>query len=123
MTFLTAFDRNFSIFLLYAGGVMKVYPLFISAALLLWGVAGVIAQSNNFDISEYHQFLETHQNLSSKQLLEMHPAGLFEKKPLTTWQSALYHDSVEIKFELTDDEISLLKKNGFLVTQRLIEIS
>ena len=98
---------------------MKVYPLFIFAALLVGGVTAVIAQSNNFDIPEYHQFLETHQDLSSTQLLEMHPAGLFEKKALTAWESALYHDSLEIKYQLTKDEISLIKKNGFLVTERL----
>ena len=96
----------------------NIYPFNIYH-LITMGVSRVLAQSSNFDISDYHQFLESHQDLSSTQLLEMHPAGLFEKKAVSSWESALYHDSIEIKYELTEDEISLLKKNGFLVTERL----
>ncbi len=98
---------------------MKAYTIFISIAFFLFVTSVIFAQNSDFNISEYQEFLTRHQDLSSTQLLEMHPAGLFEKKANTSWESALYHDSVEIKYNLTKDEIFLLKNNGFLVTERL----
>ncbi len=68
---------------------MKSYLLIIWTFSLLLGASAVFAQNDDFNISEYQQFLESHQDLSSTQLLEMHPAGLFEKKALTSWESAL----------------------------------
>ena len=49
----------------------------------------------------------------------MFPAGTFEQNINSNWSSALYSDSVEIKFNLTDYEIELINQNGFAVTERL----
>ncbi len=98
---------------------MKSYIQFFIVVIFLFSTITVGAQESDFDITAYQQFLELHKDLSSAQLLDMHPAGKFENKATVSWESALYHDSIEIKYELTADEISLLKKNGFLVTERL----
>jgi hypothetical protein len=79
----------------------------------------VYSQSDNFNIELYKNFLSSHGDLSTEQLLEMHPSGLFEKSINSSWETALYHESLEIQYKLTGDEISLIKKNGFVVTSRL----
>ncbi|MCK5086755.1 MAG: DUF3160 domain-containing protein, partial [Melioribacteraceae bacterium] len=57
--------------------------------------------------------------MSVKQLLNMHDAEKFKNNINSNWNDALYHDSVEIKYGLTEDEISLINKNGFVVTERV----
>ena len=54
----------------------------------------------SFDLEAYQQFLQTYKDMSTDQLLEMHPAGIFEKYANASWNSALYHDSIEIKYKL-----------------------
>ncbi len=78
-----------------------------------------LAQSQDFDLNDYQEFLDLHQNMNTTQLLEMHPAGTFEAKTDLPWESALYHDSIEIKYKITSDEKTLLQKHGFMVTERL----
>ena len=77
------------------------------------------AQTNDFDISEYQQFLDQNENMTTSQLLDMHPAGNFNADLNLSWESTLYHDSIEIALNLTDYEKSLLQKHGFVVTERL----
>ena len=57
--------------------------------------------------------------MSSAQLLDKHPAGLFRAEANLPLESILYLDSMEIKLGLTDYEKSLLQGNGFLVSERL----
>jgi hypothetical protein len=79
----------------------------------------VFSQQNKFNINLYKDFLNSHQNMDAGQLLDMHSAGSFESKTNIDISSALYLDSVSIKYNLTDYEKSLLNKNGFVVTERL----
>ncbi|MGD9202663.1 MAG: DUF3160 domain-containing protein, partial [Chitinispirillia bacterium] len=80
-----------------------------------------VIQINGFSVDEYLKFKENNKNLSAssliksgspdhKYLLDIDPVGLdnFE-----------YFDSVKIKYELTSDEIDLLKKHHFVVSERL----
>jgi hypothetical protein len=92
---------------------------------ILAGLAAIqtLSAQTSFDLQAYQQFLESHQNMSTSQLLEMHPAGMFEREARVAWNTALYHDSIEIKYNLTEDEKSLLNKHGFVVTERLPEIN
>ncbi len=76
-------------------------------------------QSTNFNLQNYKSFLESNGNLSSGQLLEMYNAGEFQKRVSEFNDNALYLDSVEIKYKLTDDELTLLRQNGFVVTERI----
>ena len=78
-----------------------------------------ISQTSEFTIDDYLEFLQQHQNMTTSQLLENHDAGLFKDNAYVSWESALYHDSIEVKYELTEYEKSLLCKHGFMVTERL----
>ncbi|MGE5860507.1 MAG: DUF3160 domain-containing protein [Ignavibacteria bacterium] len=79
----------------------------------------VRAQSGNFNINEYNSFLNTHKNLSTGQLLDMHPAGTFSNNININPGSALYFQNISSEYNLTEYEISLLQKNGFMVSERL----
>ncbi len=73
---------------------------------------------NQFSITEYQNFLNSHQNLSSQELMSMYNGGEFLKHIQNFPSDVLYLDSVEQKFTLTDYEKQLLHTNGFLVTER-----
>jgi len=98
---------------------MKKLSLFIAVLGLL--ISPFSRSNAQFSTEAYKQFLSENQNLSSSQLLEMHSAGLFQKSINANYESALYFDSVDIKYQLTDYEKLLLNKNGFVVTERLQE--
>ncbi|MGE5402247.1 MAG: DUF3160 domain-containing protein, partial [Ignavibacteriales bacterium] len=76
------------------------------------------AQSNVFDVNAYKQFLSENQNLSTSRLMSTYQAGKFESNLMLYPKSALYLDSAIIKLSLTNDEVSLLSQNGFMVTER-----
>ena len=57
--------------------------------------------------------------MATDQLLAMHPAGEFNKTVDLAWESVSYLDSIEIKYNLTNDEKALLRQHGFVVTERL----
>jgi hypothetical protein len=86
------------------------------ACVLSTGMAG--AGTDDF-IAEYRQFLDQHQNMTTAQLLSMHPAGQFRETAGAEWESAMYHDLVQNAYNLTDYEKSLLDSHGFVVTERL----
>ncbi len=92
-----------------------------SLAILFWLFlgAGYAQQTGNFSIDTYRQFLDAHKNMTGGQLLTLHDAGMFRARVQTNVASAAYLDSVSAKYNLTQDELSLLKKNGFVVTERL----
>jgi hypothetical protein len=98
---------------------MKRLRYFLLVFICLTFIARAQEQTDNFDLTAYQQFLRSHQDMSTAKFFDLHPAGLFEKNAATSWQSALYHDSIEIKYKLTNDEIFLLNRHGFLVTERL----
>ena len=80
------------------------------------------AQSN-FNIDLYKQFLQNNQNMITSQLLEMHNAGGFKNAINTNYNEALYFDSIDAKYNLTDYEKSLIQNHGFMVSERLSKIS
>ena len=77
----------------------------------------------NFSIDAYQQFLQSHQNMSSTDLMQMHPAGNFIADLNLSVTDARYFDSIAIKYGLTEPEINLLEQNGFVVSERMKEIS
>ncbi len=99
---------------------MKLAKLrFFILLAILYSSNIAFAQINQEVISSYKQYLQDNQNMTSKQLLEMHPAGLFtEDLNLNTGQ-ALFFDSIAVKYALTDYEKDLINQNGFMVTERL----
>lgn len=103
---------------------MKSSLLYLAAlALLLTMNSQANAQSASFNPDLYKQFLESHKTVSAQQLINMHQAGLFQDEIDTQWKSALYSDSMTIKLNLTQDELDLIRKHGFVVTERLNEFS
>ena len=103
---------------------MKIFRIIsIYLFITLFFQSNLFSQEINFSIDAYKQFLSTHQNMNTDDLLKMHPAGLFEKKLNYDYQNAEYFDSIDTKYNLTYYEKSLLQKNGFMVSQRLSEMS
>ena len=80
------------------------------------------AQSG-FNNEQYKQFLQSHQNMNSPQLLEMHDAGGFKNNINVNYIDALYFDTIATKLYLTGYEKSLIQKYGFMVSERLSQES
>ena len=77
------------------------------------------AQTPQFDLAKYQQFLDEHIDMTTSELLEMNPVGDFQEQVGTAWESVIYHDVIDAVCELTADEKQLLESNGFVVTERL----
>lgn len=92
---------------------MKKFILIISL------IFSVNLSPQSFNVSNYKNFLKEHSNMKASELLSLYNAGLFKYEINYDISSAKYLDSVIIKFKLTEDEILLLKKNGFVVTERI----
>ena len=61
--------------------------------------------------------------MSTEELLSMHPAGNFLDNISSNYEDALYFDSIDIKYNLTEFEKSLIGDHGFMVSERLSKIS
>ncbi len=79
----------------------------------------VLAQPTQFNITQYKQFLQTHQNMLTSDLLGMHPAGNFRGNLNVEYQDALFFDSINAKYSLTDFEKSLIQNHSFMISERL----
>ncbi len=96
---------------------MKRRFFVLFAIFLIFGFYSLKAQSS-FSVDEYANFLSTHANMTAEDLMNLHPAGFFKDK-ISFPSDVKYLDSVSIKYSLTDYEKSLLKKHGFVVTERV----
>jgi hypothetical protein len=97
---------------------MKRKLQFLVTCLFLIMGTKVFSQSN-FSLSAYIQFLESHQNMSADQLLNLYSAGKFAPEEDIDISNIRYLDSISIKYGLTDFEKSILSKNGFVVSERM----
>lgn len=77
------------------------------------------AQIDQFDWTKYQQFLEQNRNMVTSELLQMYPTGDFKEDVNIPWESVLHSDLIEAKYTLTDHEKLLLRRHGFVVTERL----
>jgi len=93
------------------------------ALLLLLVPFSYINAQSGFNTEQYKTFLQSHQNMNSSQLLEMHDAGGFRNKNNTNYYGALYFDSIAIKYNLTNFEKNLIQDYGFMVSERLSQES
>lgn len=96
--------------------------LTLSASLLLVFSLVLYGQSN-FNIEAYRQFLKSHQNLSTKGLLSMHPSGTFLLNINTPYNDSRLFSRIDSFYSLTNFEKELLNKHGFMVSERLKKIS
>jgi Protein of unknown function (DUF3160) len=92
----------------------------ISLLFLVIICASRVCPQSGFSLEDYKQFINTHQNMTSGQLLQMHNAGLFKSDLNMNTDSVVYLDSICNKYNLTDYEKQLLKKNGFMASERLL---
>ncbi|MCW9095463.1 MAG: hypothetical protein OQJ74_06435, partial [Ignavibacteriaceae bacterium] len=99
-------------------------PLVNSACLIIFlSLISSFSYAQVFNLEDYLQFVQEHQNMTTEELLEMHPAGVFVDKVNLNPESVLYFDSIATKYNLTDYEKSLIADHGFMVTERLAEES
>ncbi|MBN2312921.1 MAG: DUF3160 domain-containing protein [Sedimentisphaerales bacterium] len=78
-----------------------------------------LAQVNSVEVDAYREFLDQHKDMSTSELLAMHPAGDFKEDVGPPWESVVHHELIDAQYSLTAYEKSLLEKNGFVVTERL----
>ncbi|MGE5354036.1 MAG: DUF3160 domain-containing protein [Acidobacteriota bacterium] len=99
---------------------MKWFLQSLAISFALLGLSSALyAQTPDFNVNSYKQFLSENQNLSTEKLLGLHPAGLFQGNFKFNHFSYLYSDLIGERYNLTPGEMSILDKNGFMVTERL----
>ncbi len=96
---------------------MKKPIIIVSIIFCLFSISKIQAQ--NFNLNAYKQFLQTHQNISTQSLLQLYSAGRFSSNIKLNFNSAVYFDSINAKYNLTSYERSLIQQNGFVVSERL----
>jgi hypothetical protein len=82
-------------------------------------VGQTFAQTGQFDITRYGEYLNNHKDMSPENLLGLYPAGVFKSNIKENYNFADYSDSIKLKYNLTKAEISLIEKNGFVISDRL----
>ena len=70
--------------------------------------------SQNIDFEAYKKFLEDNKNMTTEDLFKMYPPGVYKESAGLDPTKALYMDSVQEKYQLTEYENKLLKKHGSL---------
>ncbi len=96
---------------------------FTFAVLILFSAFNIPLIAQVFNIEDYQEFLQQHQNMSTEELLQMHPAGIFSDQINSNYTEALYFDSIDAYYNLTEYEKSLIGDHGFMVSERLDKIS
>lgn len=92
----------------------------LSALIILFSLFGFsYSQYSELNLQHYKDFLQNNENLTYTRFLQMYSAGEFQDGTSDTWDLCEYSDSISAKYQLTPDEISLIRKNGFMVSQRL----
>ena len=91
--------------------------LFVTFLLSLFVLGNVLNAQINITLDNYNTFKNSHKNMSAEDLMGLYPAGYFKDK-ISFPTDVKYLDSVSIKYGLTDYELSLLRKHGFVVTER-----
>ncbi|MBC8377282.1 MAG: DUF3160 domain-containing protein [FCB group bacterium] len=100
---------------------MKMLSILIIGISLSFGTQSGQAQSA-FNVDEYYQFLADHQDMQSQDLLNAHmpPTTYWSNNETPTDLEVFdYLDSIQIKYELTADELSALQERHFVVSERL----
>jgi hypothetical protein len=80
----------------------------------VWGQSG-------FDPAAYSNYLKANQDLTFSQLYSLYPTGTYYQDRLYPVEPYHYEyfDSIVEAFGITEDELALLAKNKFVVTERL----
>ena len=96
----------------------KLFISFVAVFLIPFAVSA----QNTFSVEDYARFLDANENVSTETLIERHaPKSAYYREITPDFDVAdyAYLDSIILKYNLTDDELSLLADNGFVVTERV----
>lgn len=98
---------------------MKIKTLLFTIGLNMGVINLLISQTAPFNLDAYKDFLQENKDMTTTGLLEMYPAGYFLDDVDLSYEHALYFDTIDLEYALSGDEKDLLRKNGFVVTERL----
>ncbi len=77
-------------------------------------------QTGDFDLEEYRSFLDDNRKLTADELHSRFPlANPYQHQIDFDPATAVYLDSIALKYQLTEDELALIRQHGFMVTERL----
>lgn len=97
--------------------VIPILPLLL--CLLIPVLKADAQQSGNFDLDAYRQFLQQHNQITYGGLRELYPVDdMLDAAPAASSQ-ALYADSVQRYYRLNGQEMELLERHSFMVTDRI----
>ena len=95
-------------------------PLLFASLAVLASTSWAPGQSNPAaDIAAYEAFLASHTDLSTTQLLAMHPAGTFSAHAAVSPDQLAYYHLIDSCYQLTAYETGLIADHGFMVTDRI----
>ncbi len=97
-------------------------PRFISLFVCLLLLPLPIFSQSNFNADAYLSFLEQNKNLTASELLSLfQPQQQYYSKAATAFSFSNYDylDSIMQRYQLTTDEMDLLRQNRFVVSERL----
>ena len=77
-----------------------------------------VAQTR-IDLEAYKRYRAERKGMTTDGLMQEFPAGAFRSTVSVDAARALYADSIAIKYDITADELDLLRSHGFVVTERL----
>ena len=81
------------------------------------------ASAQVFNIEDYREFLQQHQNMSTQELLQLNPAGTFTAEINMNFNEALFFELIDSFYNLTDYEKTLIEHSGFMFSERLKKVS
>ncbi len=93
----------------------------IFCMVVLTGLFSNLQGQSTFSVDAYADFLENNQNLTTQKVLSFYPPPqqYYSSRTDTALSTFLYLDSIASLYQLTDSELSLLKKHHFMVSERL----
>jgi len=95
-------------------------PLFVALLVLPLSASQTPGQSDpSADLAAYEAFLAAHTDMSTAQLMDMHPAGTFAAHAAVATEGLAYLAEIDTVYRLTAYERGLLADHGFVVTDRL----
>lgn len=94
-----------------------IFPIYLFVLLLS-------APAQAFDLDAYRQFLAQNENLSTQELLTARaPAAPYASDLQLPIDDATFLPAVIAKYHLTEDELELVRRHGFMVSERLAQPS
>jgi hypothetical protein len=102
------------------GVIMKYLLRFTTVLFVILYLQSVTAQTN-LDPAAYARFLQSIENLSTSDFLANHaPSSMrYTERSDTQLDKFAFLDSIQDAYQLTDDELELLKSHHFVITERL----